>query len=353
MKKASVRRVAADLGITVVFLAAAFLVCLPVYKNGHDVSSVSISVFILAILMISRFTSHWIYGTAASLAAIFAVNYAYTYPYFGLNFSMTGYPITFMAMLVVSVMVSMMTSRIKHNAEIKARMKTEQIRVDILRSISHDIRTPLTSISGSASAYSENKDKLSETEKDMLVEDIREEAEWLTRIVENIISVTRSSALLRKSPEMVEELIGETVHKFKKIHPDIKMKISVPDDVVFVSVDATLIEQVLINIFQNAVIHGKTTTEILVNVEVKGDEAHFRISDNGAGIDEKILPEIFSRSFVHSDSGGADIKRNMGIGLSVCKSIVAAHGGKLSARNESGGGATFEFTLPIEDEKEE
>lgn len=353
MKKNTVRIgiVLRDLGITAGFLALAFITCLPLHQKGLGTSSASISIFILAILLISRFTKHWIYGTAASLIGVFAVNYAYTFPYFNLDFSLTGYPITFIAMLVVSVMVSMLTSRIKRQAEIQARIKAERTRVDLLRSISHDIRTPLTSISGSASAYLENRDKLSDEEKTTLVADIRDEADWLTRMVENILSITRvtgSAAQLRKNPEIVEELVGETVQKFKKKHPDIKLRVSVPEDMIFVSVDSMLIEQVIINILQNAAVHGKTTTEIFVTVTTEADMAHFVISDNGVGIDDEILPEIFSRSFVHSNSTRPDIKRDMGIGLSVCNSIVTAHGGKMHARNADGGGAVFEFTLPIE-----
>ena len=120
------------------------------------------------------------------------------------------------------------------------------------------------------------------------------------------------------------------------------------ENVIFVSVDVTLIEQVIINILQNAVIHGRTTTEIKVCVSEHAKRVLFSIADNGVGIDRDMLPKIFNATSVHIQHGTSDITRDIGIGLSVCKSIITAHGGKMRARNRRNGGAVFEFTLPVE-----
>ena len=254
-------------------------------------------------------------------------------------------------MLLVSVMVNMTATNIKHNAKIRAQVETGKMKVSLLRSISHDIRTPLTSILGSASTYMDNHNKLSEQEKTLLVSDIRDDAEWLTRIIENVLSITKISnpaAFFKKNPEIVEEFVGEAVQKFKKNYPNINVKVSVPKNVLFVSVDVTLIEQVIINILQNAVTHGRTTTVITVCVTEHAKRAHFSIADNGVGIDRDMLPKIFSGTSAHIKHGTSDITRDIGIGLSVCKSIITAHGGKMRARNRRNGGAVFEFTLPVE-----
>lgn len=351
MKKSRTFQILKNIFVTAFFLLTAFLICLPIYHVGHNNSSAAICIFILAILMISRFTNHWLYGTAASAISVFAVNYAYTYPFFALDFSLTDYPLTFVTMLLVSVMVNMTATNIKHNAKIRAQVETGKMKVSLLRSISHDIRTPLTSILGSASTYMDNHNKLSEQEKTLLVSDIRDDAQWLTRIIENVLSITKISnpaAFFKKNPEIVEEFVGEAVQKFKKNYPNINVKVSVPKNVLFVSVDVTLIEQVIINILQNAVTHGRTTTVITVCVTEHAKRAHFSIADNGVGIDRDILPKIFNATSVHIQHETSDITRDIGIGLSVCKSIITAHGGKMRARNRRNGGAVFEFTLPVE-----
>ena len=330
MKKSRTFQILKNIFVTAFFLLTAFLICLPIYHVGHNNSSAAICIFILAILMISRFTNHWLYGTAASAISVFAVNYAYTYPFFALDFSLTDYPLTFVTMLLVSVMVNMTATNIKHNAKIRAQVETGKMKVSLLRSISHDIRTPLTSILGSASTYMDNLNKLSEQEKTLLVSDIRDDAQWLTRIIENVLSITKISnpaAFFKKNPEIVEEFVGEAVQKFKKNYPNINVKVSVP---------------------QNAVIHGRTTTEIKVCVSEHAKRVHFSIADNGVGIDRDMLPKIFNATSVHIQHGTSDITRDIGIGLSVCKSIITAHGGKMRARNRRNGGAVFEFTLPVE-----
>lgn len=343
-----------NIAVTTVLLAAAFGICL-VLQRFVDGNTNSISIFILATLLVSVFTGRYIYGIIFSLFSTLAVNYAFTYPYFSLNFSISGYPITFLVLLTVSMLVCTLTIRSKQQAQTAAEIEKEKSRSNLLRAISHDIRTPLTSIMGSSEAFTENYEKLSDSEKKELVKDINEEAAWLIRVVENLLSVTKVSgkeAYIQKNPEAPEEILGEVIMKFKKQFPHITVKSSVPDDLLFVPMDATLIEQVIKNLMENAVFHGGNITEVSVSVEYNSRFAAFSVSDNGCGIREDILPVLFDGTFTPDKEKTGDKKRSMGIGLSVCMSIIKAHGGSMHAYNKPHGGATFEFWLPLDSRKE-
>lgn len=163
------------------------------------------------------------------------------------------------------------------------------MRANLLRSVSHDIRTPLTSIVGSTSAVLENPG-LSLTEQHELLEDVRNEAQWLIRVVENLLSITRMGdpqTHITTVPEAAEEVLGEAVQKFHRHFPSVTVSVSVPDELLIVPMDAILIEQVLSNLMENAVVHGKTTTEIQLTLRARGNDACFTVSDNGEGIPPK------------------------------------------------------------------
>ena len=167
--------------------------------------------FVLAVVLVSRFTEGYIYGVLAAMIAVVGVNYVFTYPYFEINFSLTGYPLTFLAMLAVAAIVSALTTQIKEKEQIRLEIEREKMRGNLLRAVSHDIRTPLTSIVGAASLLLDNDEELSHQQKLEFVRDIRSEAQWLIRIVENLLSITRigdgsDSAKIDKVEEMIEEI---------------------------------------------------------------------------------------------------------------------------------------------------
>lgn len=308
--------------------------------------------FVLAILLISRFTDSYFYGLLSSLIAVIEVNYVFTYPYFKLNFTLSGYPLTFLVMFSVSIVVSMLTTQIKQQEKIRMEIEKEKMRGNLLRAVSHDIRTPLTSIVGAASAVLENHDRLSDEKVLSLLDDIKEEAQWLVRVVENLLLVTRidtNEAKVTKAPEMLEEIVAEALTKVKKRFPSAPMKIEVPDNLVFVPMDGMLIEQVICNLLENAMLHGGSLTEILFRVTVDEEQALFCVYDDGDGIAEELLPKLLEESLYRENDKTVDGKRNMGIGLSVCKSIISAHGGRMRAYNRKEGGAAFEFSLPMKE----
>ena len=335
--------------ITAGILSVASIICMILRRFSSTDTHVPM-LFVLAVLCVSRFTHGYVYGIIASLLAVIGVNYAFTYPYFEFNFTLTGYPLTFLAMLAVSLTVCTMTSRIKAQEIIHLEIETEKMRSNLLRSVSHDIRTPLTTITGNASAILDNDGKLDKLQIKMLLEDIRREAEWLNRIVENILSITKINsdvAKIRKEPELAEEIASSAVNKFHRRYPDIPVCVSVPDDALLVPMDAVLIEQVLFNLMENAVLHGKTTSHIELRVSIKDDQAVFTVEDDGIGISEDLMPHLFDGTLPIGERGDGS-GHNMKIGLSICRSIIEAHSGVIAAENKGVGGSRFYFELPLD-----
>lgn len=313
-------------------------------------------IFVLAVLVTALITDGYLYGFIASILSVFAVNWAFTYPYMKLDFTIYGYPLTFMTMLTVGFAVSTLTSRLKAHEKLKAEAEREKTRANLLRAVSHDLRTPLTSISGSLGVILDDRGNLSESDCRELLHDAKREAEWLCRMVENLLSITRMSEgqenAIHMQPELLEEVISGAVMNFNKRNPQITVRVSVPEEPVFALMDAMLIEQLLFNLLDNSVLHGGCTDTIHISVERQGNMSCVRLSDNGNGIDPVLLPVLFEGSSRLATLRDRDDNRFMGIGLSVCRTIVNTHGGSISARNLPEGGAEFTFTLPVEESYE-
>ena len=247
----------------------------------------------------------------------------------------------------------MLTEQVKRQGRIEAEAEKQKMKANLLRSVSHDLRTPLTTIIGSTSAVLENYDKFSDDVKRDLIGQVCEDAQWLMRLVENILSITRMKngpVQIKKSPAAAEEIAAEAVSKFRARFPETHVSVSVPPELVMVPMDAVLVEQVLINLMENAVLHGRHVTLIELSVRCEGSDAVFSVADDGCGIDPRILPRLFEEMFPHAQELRGDVRRNMGIGLSVCMSIVRAHGGRMTAENRKEGGALVSFALPLEEE---
>lgn len=348
----SKEEIARDLGITLALLAAAALLCVGLDMIGESDNAVPL-VFVLAVLLTSRFTDGYFYGLFATLVSVFGVNFAFTYPYFEFNFSLTGYPLTTVTMFAVSLVVGMLTEQVKRQSRIEAEAEREKMKANLLRSVSHDLRTPLTAIIGSSTVVLEHFDALGEEEKKELIRQVRDDAQGLVRMVENILSITRindSAVQLCKLPEAAEEIAAEAVNKFRK-NNTMPVRVHVPDELLMVPMDAMLIEQVLGNLMENVVIHAREATAIELSIARTQDgQVCFCVEDDGLGIDEAILPRLFDELFPHAREENADGRRNMGIGLSACMSIVKAHGGRMYAENRQQGGTRVCFVLPLEEE---
>lgn len=306
--------------------------------------------------MIARATSCYGAGILASLFGVFWVNFAFTYPYLTLNFTMSGYPITFLGMALISSLSSSICIMItKQNVQLqeKDRMllnaEKETMRANLMRAMSHDLRTPLTSIIGSSSTYLSQEEYMSPEEKRKLVRNIEEDAQWLLNMVENLLSVTRIQDEKRRG------LRGQGRRIPGRSHIRIRAAVqeTVPGcpgaghhshSVIIIPMDATLIEQVINNLLENALFHSGTNGPIDLVAAAEKSGLSVSIKDYGKGIAPELLDTIFDGGGT-SDNHTGDGHKGMGIGLSICKTIINAHGGEIHAGNHLRG-AQFTFTLP-------
>lgn len=226
----------------------------------------------------------------------------------------------------------------------------EKMRSTLLRAISHDLRTPLAGILGASSVIRESGKSLNEDMRDKLIANIQEESQWLIRMVENLLSVTRineNASSLKKSAEAAEEVVGEAVNRIKQRFPQREIVVHVPDEFLEVPMDGTLIMQVLMNLLENAIKYSPAGSPVEIRLEKSGDTARFEVLDHGKGIPDEDFPFLLTG---HKPIGNesSDSSRGVGIGLSICKTILKAHNGNLEAENRKEGGAVFRFTLPLE-----
>lgn len=360
MNKNIIKNILKNVLFIIITLSVSTVISIVFSKLVPD-SLVNISlIYILCLIVISRYTSGYIYGVISSLICVILVNYCFTYPYFALNFTLTGYPVTFLAMLSISLITSTTTSHmIKQSQIIAVREKQlmeadkEKMRANLLRAVSHDLRTPLTSIIGTLSSYRENEKEYSEAEKETLIHNIYDDSNWLLTMVENLLSVTRiqsNPATLKKSLEAVEEVISESVSRLCKRLPDIDINVNVPDNFIMIPMDAMLIEQVIMNLLENAYIHSESKLPISLTVTETNELVNFHVRDFGIGIDNNKIEAIFD-GIPSTVAHTADSKRGMGIGLSICKTIILSHHGTIYAKNHENG-AEFVFSLPKEDKND-
>ncbi len=227
--------------------------------------------------------------------------------------------------------------------------KNEQLRANLLRAISHDLRTPLTSISGNAGNLLSNKDKLDEDTKMQIYTDIFDDSEWLISLVENLLSVTRieeGRMNFNKSIELVDEITEEALRHISRKSTEHKISVIHKDELLLANVDAKLIVQVLINLIDNAIKYTPVGSEIKVITEKKNGYASISVIDNGNGIPDNIKLHVFEM-FYTGDNRIADSRRSLGLGLALCKSIIGAHGGELTLTDNEPQGCIFSFTLPL------
>lgn len=225
-------------------------------------------------------------------------------------------------------------------------IEQERFKTTLLRSVSHDLRTPLTSISGNVEYLMANEDIPEKTRRELL-ESIQEDAQWLRSMVDNLLSMTRieePDEPIRMAPEIVDDVVADAAQKTIKRKGAHELTVNMPNEILVVPMNSQLISQVLINLIDNAFKHSRPDSHIEVAAWGADDGAHFSVSDDGGGIDPAVLPKIFDRFYTTAGKNGT--RSGMGLGLSICKGIVEAHGGSITACNNDRGGATFEYVLP-------
>ena len=237
-------------------------------------------------------------------------------------------------------------AREKQEAAVMA--KNEQLRANLLRAISHDLRTPLTSISGNASNLLSNGDSFDRDTKQQLYMDIYDDSMWLINLVENLLAVTRieeGRLNLRMSEELVEDVVKEALRHINRKSVEHSISFESEDEFLLAKMDARLIVQVIINIVDNAIKYTPPNSHIAIKAEKQGNKAVISISDDGAGIPDALKPRIFDM-FYSGANQIADSRRSLGLGLSLCKSIIHAHGGEIKVSDNLPQGTIFTFTLP-------
>lgn len=229
--------------------------------------------------------------------------------------------------------------------------KNEQLRANLLRSISHDLRTPLTSISGNAGILLSDEESIPPAKRRELYGNIYDDSLWLINLVENLLSVTRiedGTMKLRMTTELLDEIIGEAMQHIDRRSSEHNIQVKSADSFVLVKVDARLIMQVIINLVDNAIKYTPAGSDITIETATSDSWATVTVADNGGGISDDAKTHIFDM-FYTGDTKVADSRRSLGLGLALCKSIVAAHGGKITVSDNKPHGAVFAFTLPIEE----
>ena len=344
-----------DIVITVLSLACAFGLSL-LFQYIFDVQEHITTVFVFAVFLVSLLTEGYLYGVLAAFVGTIAVNYAFTFPYFAVNFAIPVNLISGIVMIAIAILTCALTTKLKYHEATKAESEKERMRANLLRAVSHDLRTPLTTIYGSSTTLLENSSAMTEEQKRKIAVGIKEDSEWLIRMVENLLSITRldsGQVKITKTPTVLEELIDSVILKFRKRYPGQTVDLELPDDVVIIPMDAILIEQVLVNMLENAVQHALGMTCLNLRVFTLDNRAIFEIKDNGCGIPPKRLETLFSGYYTQDHEIADSQKKNAGIGLSVCASIINAHGGSIKAENVKTGGAVFRFALDTTNDEAE
>ncbi len=341
-------------GLFSVIVWIVFFIISVVVENWLGTNTMIPAIFALAVFLISLYTDGYLYGILASLLSVLVLNYAFTFPFLKFNFSIPENLISAIIMLVITILSSALATKIKNQEMIKAETYKETMRANLLRAVSHDLRTPLTTIYGCSCAIEEKLDSLSREQLLQLVRGIKEDSQWLIGMVENLLSVTRidtEGVKLVKTSTVLEELIDIVLMRFKKRYPGQKIVVTIPEEFISIPMDAVLIEQVIVNLLENAVLHAIGMTRLELRVFIRDSQAVFEIIDDGCGIDKERMENIFTGYFEMKDAPVDNQKRSMGIGLSVCATIIRAHGGKIEVENRKEGGCIFRFVLDMEEEE--
>ena len=235
--------------------------------------------------------------------------------------------------------------------ELAVKARNEQLRANLLRSISHDLRTPLTSISGNADMLLSDGPKLSEEAKRKIYQTMYDDSIWLINLVENILSVTRienGTMELHKQDEVLDDIVQTAIHHMSRHSNGHRITYQEPSEMMLVPVDAKLIVQVLVNLIDNAIKYTPEGASITISAVKKARHVEVSVADTGAGIPDEAKERIF-KMFYTAEKNVSDTRRGMGIGLSLCQSIVKAHGGTLTVHDNTPHGTIFTFTLPLKE----
>ena len=232
--------------------------------------------------------------------------------------------------------------------ELLLKHKQEELRSTLLRAISHDLRTPLTGISGNADIFLNNADVISGEKKHQIYSDIYDDSIWLLNLVENLLSVTRfdkNEINIKKESEFISDVIQEAVSHIGRRKDNYNIKIEITDESLSAKVDARLISQVVFNLVDNAMKYSPVNTTITIGAYAEGKDIKVFVSDQGNGISDEDKKSIFDMFYTVNNAVSSDSRRGLGLGLALCKAVVEAHGGTICVTDNKPEGTIFEFSL--------
>ena len=300
-------------------------------------------VYLLGVVLVAL---RWPRGPviAVALLNVAAFNFFFIPPRGTFHVEDPQYLLTFAMMLGVGLIVSELTDRVRARARAQAALaieaETERIRSALLASISHDLRTPLAVITGSASTLAERGERLSAAERAALAQSIYQQARDVSELVTKVLQMTRLESgeiKLERDWDSLAEIAGTVLRRLRERLSTHLLMLDLPDDLPLVRVDASLIEQVLTNLLENAARHTPPRTLIRLKAQTRGSELVVSVEDFGPGLDEADLERIFKK-----------FHRGAGLGLAICRAIIELHKGRIWAERLPGVGTAFRFTLPLE-----
>lgn len=370
MTHPSVRSAMRDCGYMLLFLGLAALLSLLLDRIPAADNSSSVLLFMLAVLFTSVATASVGWGAVAAILGMICVNYLFTEPRGTMFIHSSSDVIMLAVFLIAGCVTGSVATRLRRQRDRASRgeraaqelmklreeqehtrlaMEKERLRGLLLRSVAHDLRSPLTALYGASCLLSEDNEQLQPWERQRLARHMTEEILWLTDMVENILHMTRigqDGLRPQVSLESVDDLIGEAIRHVRPLLGERRISVSLGEPVVMVPADGRLIVQALVNLLENAVRHTPPKTSISLEAGAVGDELRIAVADQGPGVPEEHRQYIFE-SFSQLDAGGGDSRSGLGLGLAICKAIVEAHGGRIWVDNNLPRGAMFCFTLPL------
>lgn len=340
-------------GVVVAILCVALATLVGRGLPGQQRLADVVMVYLLGVVVVSLR-----YGYAPSLtcaiASVLCFDFFFVPPHYTFAVDDPGHLVTFAVMLVVASVISGLTQRVREHAErsrvladesreARLRMEREQIRSALLSSVSHDLRTPLAVVTGAASTLLD--ERIPASVRRELTDTILEEAEALERRLQNLLDMTRlegGALQVRRQWQPLEEVIGTALRRTERPLAAREVSVSLPSDLRLVPIDASLVEQVLVNLLENAARYTPEGSPIRISARDVGDAVEVAVDDRGPGVSEEEAASIFEKFHrARSDVSGA------GLGLAICRGIVAAHGGRIWVEPNAEHGASFRFTLPI------
>jgi two-component system sensor histidine kinase KdpD len=339
-------------GAAVAVTAAATAVGWPFYHHLFRGRLSDTNILMLYLLGVLWVATRYTRGAAvlASVLGVAAFDFCFVPPYLRLTFYDRQYVVTFAVMLLTALVIGTLTHRVRTQAEAARqaweRVETEFLRNTLLSGVSHDLRTPLAAITGAASLVLERGDSLPASTRAEMLGTIYAESERMERLVNNLLDMTRleSGGLgLNKEWQPIQEVVGSVLRHLECRLRGRAVRTDLPADLPLVSIDGAAIEQVLVNLVDNAIEYAPGDAPLEITARTTGGRLTVEVADRGPGLPPGTERRVFDKFFRASGT-----RRGIGLGLAISRGIVEAHGGTISAHNRTGGGACFRIVLPLD-----